>query len=336
MGRRILKKLKSNEGASITFALLAFLVCAVISAVLLASASAATGRLSNLAESDQRYYAVTSAAQLFCDALEGQEFTVERKWTSKDVSVRKYTEINGIVVSSACGITNEVPLPPSTTAANLLNNLNVYGIKLKIPGSSDLQTDDSTPETLNPEDPASAADTKSVITGWRDTSIFADAAMSYVIGTDAVTAAQAYQKKPGSAGSIQTAANAAPDTTVGDLRIVKTWENLNLVFSPETGKSDTYKGVPIAAKVSLRNDGSMLVELSADDYKVTVTLTATVKDDSALPEVTTEENVYRKFNVEGTEGNMLVYNYETTVIKRTSTKTTAISWHVTEIKKGAA
>ena len=62
MGRTALDKLRSRKGASLTFALLAFLVCAVISAVLLASASASAGRLSNLAESDQRYYAVTSAA----------------------------------------------------------------------------------------------------------------------------------------------------------------------------------------------------------------------------------------------------------------------------------
>ena len=80
MGRKMLNKLHSRKGASITFALLAFLVCAVISAVLLASASAAAGRASGLAEMDQRYYAVTSAAQLFCDALEAesQEMKIQR------------------------------------------------------------------------------------------------------------------------------------------------------------------------------------------------------------------------------------------------------------------
>ena len=78
MGRKMLKKLRSRKGASLTFALLAFLVCAVISAVLLASASASAGRLSGLVKSDQRYYAVNSAAQLFCDALKDQQFTIER------------------------------------------------------------------------------------------------------------------------------------------------------------------------------------------------------------------------------------------------------------------
>ncbi len=95
MGRSILKKLKSNEGASITFALLAFLVCAVISAVLLASALASAGRLSNLAESDQRYYAVTSAAQLFCDELDRQMFTIEREQTSYTTLRQVFTYIDG-------------------------------------------------------------------------------------------------------------------------------------------------------------------------------------------------------------------------------------------------
>lgn len=80
MGRTVLKKLNSSKGASITFALLAFLVCAVISAVLLAAGMASAGRLSGLAEADRRYYAVTSAAQLFCDSLKAdvQEIKIQR------------------------------------------------------------------------------------------------------------------------------------------------------------------------------------------------------------------------------------------------------------------
>lgn len=78
MGGNVLKKLRSRKGASITFALLAFLVCAAIGAVLLTAATASAGRISKLAESDQRYYAVRSAAQLFCDALDGQSYTIKR------------------------------------------------------------------------------------------------------------------------------------------------------------------------------------------------------------------------------------------------------------------
>lgn len=57
-------KVKSRRGASITFALLLFLVCAVASSVIIVAASAAGGRISKVRESDRRYYAVTSAAEL--------------------------------------------------------------------------------------------------------------------------------------------------------------------------------------------------------------------------------------------------------------------------------
>lgn len=58
------RKLQSRRGASITYALLIFLVCAVVSSIVIVAGTAAAGRMSNLAESDQRYYAVTSAAEL--------------------------------------------------------------------------------------------------------------------------------------------------------------------------------------------------------------------------------------------------------------------------------
>lgn len=96
MGRKMLNKLHSRKGASLTFALLAFLVCAVISAVLLASASAAAGRASGLAEMDQRYYAVTSAAQLFCDALDEQSFIIERTRNVPYTQTTTVTSVDGL------------------------------------------------------------------------------------------------------------------------------------------------------------------------------------------------------------------------------------------------
>ena len=66
------QKLRSDRGASITFALLLFLVCAVVSSVVIVAGTAAAGRMSELAEMDQRYYAVTSAAGLLRDELCGE------------------------------------------------------------------------------------------------------------------------------------------------------------------------------------------------------------------------------------------------------------------------
>ncbi len=70
MKNRIKKKLRSQRGASITFALLLFVVCAVLCSVVLAAATSASGRMSRIAEVDQRYYAVTSAAELLIDEFQ--------------------------------------------------------------------------------------------------------------------------------------------------------------------------------------------------------------------------------------------------------------------------
>lgn len=69
----IRKKLQSQRGASLTFALLLFLVCAVIGSLVLAAGFAAAGRLAKLAESEQRYYAVNSAAEFVLDQLCGED-----------------------------------------------------------------------------------------------------------------------------------------------------------------------------------------------------------------------------------------------------------------------
>ena len=72
---RIVAKLRSERGASITFALLLFLVCAALSAVILVAATTASGRMAGIAETDQRYYSVTSAAELFAYQLDDKTIT---------------------------------------------------------------------------------------------------------------------------------------------------------------------------------------------------------------------------------------------------------------------
>lgn len=65
----ICKKLKSNTGASLSIALLLFLVCTVLGSVILKSGTAASGRVSDMAAADARYYSVTSAADYLADAI---------------------------------------------------------------------------------------------------------------------------------------------------------------------------------------------------------------------------------------------------------------------------
>ncbi|MBR4256195.1 MAG: hypothetical protein IKQ18_03450, partial [Clostridia bacterium] len=59
--------------------LLLFLVCAAIGAIVLTAATASAGRLSSLAEMDQRYYSVSSAVQLLEKQLTGKEVTIYRE-----------------------------------------------------------------------------------------------------------------------------------------------------------------------------------------------------------------------------------------------------------------
>ncbi len=73
----IRNKLKTQKGASITFALLLFLVCAVISSVVIVAATTAAGRMSQLPQMDQRYYAVTSAANLLRSEIDRKRVSVE-------------------------------------------------------------------------------------------------------------------------------------------------------------------------------------------------------------------------------------------------------------------
>ena len=70
------KKIQSEQGASLLLSLLVFLVCAMVSISLIAAATAASGIASGRAALDQRYYSVTSAAELIRDQFDGKEVTV--------------------------------------------------------------------------------------------------------------------------------------------------------------------------------------------------------------------------------------------------------------------
>jgi len=77
-------KLKDQRGASITYALLIFLICAVASSIIIVASSAAAGRMANVPRSDRRYYAVTSAAGLLKDQIDGKTLVVTKKGEGED------------------------------------------------------------------------------------------------------------------------------------------------------------------------------------------------------------------------------------------------------------
>jgi hypothetical protein len=80
--------LRSRRGSSMLYALLILLICVVISSVVLTAGTAAAGRIANVAEGDRRYYAVTSAVELFRDMFDDRE--IEVVWTRTAYQSRKY------------------------------------------------------------------------------------------------------------------------------------------------------------------------------------------------------------------------------------------------------
>jgi len=109
--QKLKQKLKSQTGASITFALLLFLVCAVVGSVVLTAGTAAAGRMSELAKMDQRYYSVTSAAQLLQDTIDGKQVSVTQ------VTV---TENDRVISTSFPQVDTEVESPILKASAQQL------------------------------------------------------------------------------------------------------------------------------------------------------------------------------------------------------------------------
>lgn len=86
-------KVNSQRGASLSFALMLFLVCAVVGAIVLSAGMAAAGRVAKLAEADQRYYSVMSAAKLFQSEFGEKKVTVDR--------IKSYTHEVSTVLSDS-------------------------------------------------------------------------------------------------------------------------------------------------------------------------------------------------------------------------------------------
>ncbi len=84
-------KLRSGRGASLLVALLLFMICSVISVVVLTAATAVSGRASKLAESDQRYFSVASAAELLAQELNGKSVSIVQEETRVETTVTSYT-----------------------------------------------------------------------------------------------------------------------------------------------------------------------------------------------------------------------------------------------------
>lgn len=89
MKNQIRRKLRSNQGMTLLLSLLLFLVCAVAGSVVLTAGTATSGTLSERAKLDQRYFSVTSAAELLRDTFDGKSVRVTvRGDTVDDVTIK--------------------------------------------------------------------------------------------------------------------------------------------------------------------------------------------------------------------------------------------------------
>ncbi len=123
--KAIKNKLQSKRGASITFALLLFLVCAVISSVVIVAATAAAGRMSEQADMDERYYAVTAVARQLKKEIDGKEVTLE--YTKADPGDATVTAPSGTgdILTAACkGVLSKTAVPsiPVNSGADIENS----------------------------------------------------------------------------------------------------------------------------------------------------------------------------------------------------------------------
>lgn len=120
MKRKNHSVLRSRTGASITFALLLFLVCAVVGALVLTAGTAAAGRISNLAESDQRFYSVSSAAELLAGELSGKKVTIERTRVLTTVTNTTYS----VDLGGSGSVVSVVGTPEKSTVADYTTKIN--------------------------------------------------------------------------------------------------------------------------------------------------------------------------------------------------------------------
>ena len=128
---RILACAKSERGASLPLALLVFLICAALSAVILSAATTSSGRIANLNKTDQRYYAVTSAVELLCEEIKATpKVTIVLK-EAKSLSSTGGTSVSKKIIVDG----NESPLT-SATLPQIVALSWVYGRFANVTGDS--------------------------------------------------------------------------------------------------------------------------------------------------------------------------------------------------------
>ena len=86
--RRVGKKIGGRSGATMLFAILVFMLCALTGAAALTAAAANSGRYTHVKEEQQEYLSMSSAVNLMREELVGKTFSAQAK-TTNTVTVTK-------------------------------------------------------------------------------------------------------------------------------------------------------------------------------------------------------------------------------------------------------
>lgn len=90
--KRIIRKISNNRGSGILYALLALLVIATVSAVIITAAMANTGRVENRVEEEQLYLAAESVAEILSNDW---DYNLGCAYFYKDTEWELYWEVEG-------------------------------------------------------------------------------------------------------------------------------------------------------------------------------------------------------------------------------------------------
>ena len=131
-------------------ALLLFLVCAAVGAVILTAGAATAGRMSEKSKMDQRYYSVSSAAELLAKQLCDKPVTIERVRTTETVTDLSFDGTT--VTTGASNTTTTYSTFVNGTAFNGLTDtlsfLSARAVKLLYGQNLSLQTGFNTEQAM--------------------------------------------------------------------------------------------------------------------------------------------------------------------------------------------
>ena len=276
-----LKKIRSETGASLSFALLLVLVCATAGGVILAAGTVASGRLSRRTEMDQRYYNVVSALDFLREEITDKAVTIVRTKTLKKTEVRtvNYETGNDTTkctweVKYSTNINDGELLPLDTEGESDSGEPDVSGVSIGLESTSFLtkQAIDLMFGSVNPICNSKAAMEYSFSSGFEKKK-----------DTDVITLASNNTNASGGVADVLDGVTAEDLTVSGFVNLNK---NGNMELKLRSGlnpDADAYRlGLSMIAETSETDDENITTEITTNEplsgkELTTTTITTTVR-----------------------------------------------------------